>query len=92
MQMYRVVPITKRRNECGFCFEDRYTIKTFVGPNGWSYFNCIFQSGQSQSLEIPASRSIQPSDILEAMRRYNAFVGPFASELVGITRSESNRV
>ena len=66
-------------------------IDTLRWPQRWSYFNCIFQSGQSQSLEIPASRSIQPSDILEAMRRYNAFVGPFASELVGITRSESKK-
>lgn len=33
------------------------------------------------SLEAPVMKAIHPSDIQEAMRRYTAFVGPFASQL-----------
>lgn len=39
------------------------------------------RSNFPHSLESPVVKAIQPSDILESMRRYTAFVGPFASQL-----------
>ncbi|XP_052242429.1 transcription initiation protein SPT3 homolog [Dreissena polymorpha] len=39
------------------------------------------RKGHPYSLDIPREKAIQPGEIREAMRRYCAFIGPFASQM-----------